>query len=225
MFNISFKRNVHTPVLSSLENAKSYNEKEVVKRIRRLSKDGWGGQNAILLGKAPVLCMVPHNTGMPTCPFNWYTKENGDYTEIISNQGDFTEIGNLAQILDNATEVMMEAYNKRIPVSSFNNFGILLTDNIEPNYSGDGEFVFINGNFLKKDADIKKAIRYFSNEFLDRFIGWNFGDVVRDNKYLENKLLDFNKTLIDRGDKKETGPGFEVCSRGKIDQFYRFPTE
>lgn len=206
----------------SLEGVTRVPESEAIQRIKKMSSAGWGGQNALLLGDNKVVLMMPHNRGMPHCPFVWY---NQDGLKIMDNQKDFTEIENLPEILGRAEDVMWESYQKKQPVVPFSNFGIRLTDKIQPGYAGHGEFVLITGHFLNSAARANPAVAsaYFANEFLDKFIGWNFGDVVKDNKELEAKLQGLNNVLIIDKTREQRHPtGFEVCSRGERNCFYSF---
>ena len=211
----------------SLGDVRRVSESEAIKRIKELSSDEWREQNALLLRDNGVVYMIPHNSSMPTCPYVWYHK-NWPYQEIINNQDDFTQIQNLSEVLDKIADVMIESYEREQPVVPFSNFGIRLTDEIQPEYAGNGKLVLITGNFLdpKERAEPKGASAYFANDFLDRFIGWNFGDIVKDKKELEAKLLDFNQRLIKDGTRTQEHPaGFEVCYRGQTDCFYRFARE
>lgn len=216
----------------SLKSIKRFPEKKVVKRIRRLSEGGWGGQNAYLLTKDPVISMVPHNDGMPTCPLVWYVK-NDKYVEIMDNSYDFTQIGNLQGILEQTVPIMRESYDKRKPIMPEMRFGILLKNELKPDYSGEGELVIITENPHKKRSqeDLEKASIAFANRYLDIFMGWNFGDIVKDNKELESNLLDFNQQLMKEDNRNQDKPmGFEVTYTGRygkprhppIDCFYRF---
>ena len=156
-----------TIFLDSLKDIKIFERKNVIKQIKKLTSDGWGGENALELTSDSVVYMRPHNTGMPTCPFVWYSNRNGAYVKVLDNQNDFTQISNLNDILNQATGIMRESYGSKIPVLPFDNFGILLTDPVHANYTGQGELVFLTGDFLKKGADEREASIYFANDFLD----------------------------------------------------------
>jgi|GEM_PF-2951689 len=212
----------------SLSGVKKYREGQAAKEIRHLSRGGWGGQNALWLGNEPVVLLLPHNDGMPTCPFVWY-RRTGMFTkpaEIINNQTDFTQIANLAEILNKTADVMQESYDRKHPVAPFRNFGLLLADEVRPDYSGRGEFVFIDGYFIKRGADPVKISQHCCNDYLDIFIGWNFGDVVRQNEGLEKKLNALCQQLIaDKVRREKHATGFEVTHRKSdtsIDNFYNF---
>jgi len=205
-------------------------ERKAIKTINRLSGGG-KGQNALLLGNSPIVYMMPHNDGEPTCPFVWYQR-NGGYVEILNNRDDFTQIQNLPSIIDKITDVMGESYDRRRPIDPFLSFAIRLVDEVRPEYSGNGELVLLTGNFLNDRArtDRDGASAHFANNFLDMFIGWNFGDIVRDTEELEAKLLDLNQKLIKDGKRiKEYPRNFELSFRGKwdecVDCFYMFPRE
>jgi hypothetical protein len=215
---------------SSLEGVEKHHDKDAVKPIRKLSGGGWGGENALRLGDPPIVLMQPSNTGMPTCPFFWYSKDSGNYFPRLDNMKDFTNyITNLNEILSKTTEVVIDSYQRGFPVAIPCNFGMKLTGKqfVRSQYKGEGEFVFIEGDFFKPEVkenplEFSKSI---ANDYLDRFIGWNFGDIVRSNPDLENRLLELSRMLIDSGDRsQERAMGFEVTLRdGDSNTHYDFP--
>jgi len=228
LFGIGKKQSEEYRDFESLQDVEFFPEKDAVRKVSKLSSDGWGGQNALLLNENGVIYMMPHNSGMPTCPFVWYQNNDGQNARIINNQDDFTQLQNLPEILNTIADVMVESYNRKQAVVPFSNFGIKLTDEIKPNYSGNGNLVLITGDYLSPKArkEPEGSSVYFANDFLDKFVGWNFGDVVKGSKELEAKLLEFNSSLIKDGNRFSERPtGFEVCSRGKTDCFYRFDRE
>ena len=48
------------------------------------------------------------------------------------------------------------------------------------------------------------------NEFLDHFMGWNFGVSINRNEELRLALEKFNYKVIDRGMRLYSGPGLDV---------------
>ena len=57
------------------------------------------------------------------------------------------------------------------------------------------------------------TLKDFLNDFLDHFIGWNFGVTIKSNPQLEKELLEFNSLVISKGLREAAGPGFDVwCS-------------
>ncbi len=181
LFGIGKKQSEEYRDFESLQGVNFVPEKDAIRKIGKLSSNGWGGQNSLLLGEKGIVYMMPHNSGMPTCPFVWYQNNDGQNVEIINNQDDFTQLQNLPDILNTITDVMVESYNRKQAVVPFSNFGIQLTDEIKPNYTGNGNLVLITGNYLSPKAkkESEGATTHFANDFLDRFIGWNFGDVVK----------------------------------------------
>lgn len=188
---------------------------------KKLKKD-W--ENGIVLNpESPTALWIPHNDGMPTCPFKFYS---GDKV-ILSNRLDFTELSNLPQLLHQATDIMAEAYQAKTPIFSFENLGLKLKDELKENYSGQGELVY-----LKLDLDPRalkerdKATNYCTNQFLDRFMGWNYGDLIREDSELENKLVTLTQQLLSEGNRdSDKGMAFEVCYRTndtKVNNFYEF---
>jgi len=200
--------------------------------INSLSRGGWGGQNALLAtatASSAFIPFYPHNDGSPTCPFVYYRKEAPcrNHVLFMDNQMDFTEVKNLDQVLVKLVTIMHEAYGKGIPIHPFQSFLLEFPWNVtketienakiamcipDPPYSG------------MKDLD--RWLANSQNVFLDHFLGWNFGDIIRSNRELEAMVLDYHLRMVNDGKRKYAGSGFEVTCRTNdtgIDNFYNFP--
>lgn len=171
----------------------------------------------------PTVLLIPHNDGTLNCPFNFYQNDE----LIISNKNDFTEIRNLPQLLHQITDIMVEAYDAKVPIFSVENFGLKLTGDLVENYSGSGELVYLS---LKLDnkalVEKKKATNDCSNEFLDVFMGWNYGDLIKSDITLEGKLLKLNAKMLTDGNRhSENKMLYNVTYRTSdvsLDNFYKF---
>jgi len=221
-----FRKKIPSDITDSFESLQGIDRIKYADAIKRL--DWFEGKNVFLLHEDPLLLFYPHNDGMPTCPFVWARNKgsivNPELYPIMDNQKDFTQISNLSDILQKTTTVMQESYEKKIPVVYEEYFGLRLTDQVKPHYTGKAQLVWFVGDHLKKGASFKDATNYFCNRYLDVFIGWNFGDVVKANSELEKQLLSFAEQLnTDKVRPKEHPAGFEVTYRGTVNQFYAFP--
>lgn len=188
---------------------------------KKLKRDG---ENEIVLNpKNSIILWIPHNDGMPTCPFNFY---NGDEV-VLTNRFDFTELNNLPTLLHQVTDIMTEAYQAKTPVFSFDNFGLKLKDELIKDYSGESDLVYLKlGIDPKALKEREKATNYCTNQFLDRFMGWNYGDLIRQDSELEDKLITLTQQLLSESNRvSDKGMAFEVCYRTndtKVNNFYNF---
>lgn len=131
---------------------------------------------------------------------------------IMDNQHSFKGITNLSEIILQ----MVKLYAKYIDDDMFiasAGFAIRLDDEVHPEYHGKATFVLtkdsIRNNKVKPE-EIIEAKKYFINDFLDHYIGWNFGVAVTSNPELEKALIDFNNLVIEKGLREYAGTGFEV---------------
>ena len=107
------------------------------------------------------------------------------------------------------------------------NFILKLEDQIKPSYVGKASLVMRDITICNQTvdfADINDAKRFFINEFLDHFIGWNFGIVIKENSDLEKELLKFNKLVIKKGIRKKADSGLAVFCNENV-QPYDFQME
>ena len=161
------------------------------------------------------ILLHPANDGMPTCPFEWYGEFDGETKILMDNQSSFKGITNLSEILLQMVRLYAKYIDDEMFIASAG-FAIRLDDEVCPDYTGKASFVLtddaIRNNNVKPEQVIE-AKKYFLNDFLDHFIGWNFGVAVKSNPQLEKELLEFNSLVISKGLREDAGPGFEVwCS-------------
>lgn len=171
--------------------------------------------NQVYALKGKYILLHPANDGIPTCPIEWYGKFDGNVKMIMDNQSSFKCITNLSDIILQ----MVRLYAKYIDDDMFiasDGFAIRLDDEICPNYIGKATFVLTDDairNGKVKLEQVTEAKKYFLNDFIDHFIGWNFGVTIKSNPQLEKELLEFNSLVISKGLREAAGPGFEVwCS-------------
>ena len=156
------------------------------------------------------ILLHPANDGMPTCPFEWYEELNGKI--IMDNQSSFKNITNIGDILLQIVRLYAKYIDEDVFIDSFG-FAIRLDEEVKPNYVGRATLVmtdFTIQNKWVKPNRVMEAKKYCINEFLDHFIGWNFGVAVKNKPQLEKELLKFNSIVISKGLRKDAGPGLEV---------------
>lgn len=158
------------------------------------------------------ILLHPANDGMPTCPFEWYGEFEGETKMLMDNQSSFKNITNLSEILLHMVRLYAKYIDEDVCIDSFR-FAIKLDEEVIPNYVGSATLVVTDFAIQNKLINLRKQKKYHINEFLDHFIGWNFGVAVKSNPQLEKELLEFNSLVIRKGLRKDAGPGFEVwCS-------------
>ena len=153
---------------------------------------------------------------MPTCPIKFY-KEN---KLIIDNTKSYSQITNLDDILIQLTDLMNYGFDNNIIINPYH-LMLELTDKIDINYNGKANLVMMENTILNselKEEEIEDARNYFINDYLDHFIGWNFGVSVNRNEILKEKLENLNNKIIDMGIRKYAGPGIEVY--GTVNNVY-----
>ena len=163
-----------------------------------------------------MIRFYPINDGMPTCPIKFY-KEN---KLIIDNTKSYSQITNLDDILIQLTDLMNYGFDNNIIINPYH-LMLELTDKIDINYNGKANLVMMENTILNselKEEEIEDARNYFINDYLDHFIGWNFGVSVNRNEILKEKLENLNNKIIDMGIRKYAGPGIEVY--GTVNNVY-----
>ena len=207
--NIDFQKITAKKVAT--ENGIEYIPKAYGKKIHSNAKF----VNQIYAKKGNFILLHPANDGMPTCPIEWYGKFDGKSKMIMDNQAAFNCITNLSDILLQMVRLYSKYIDYNVFISSAG-FAIRLDDEVYPNYIGKASFVLTHDaiqNNKVKPSQVIEAKKHFLNDFLDHFIGWNFGMAVKNNPQLEKELLEFNNLVISKGLREDAGPGFEVwCS-------------
>lgn len=178
---------------------------------RKMDSNG-GAVNRFYAGKGKYILLHPANDGMPTCPFEWWGNFDGKSQMIMDNQSSFKGITNLSEIILQMVKLYAKYIDEDMFIASAG-FAIRLDDEVTPNYHGRATFVLtkdsIRNNKVRPDQIIE-AKKYFINDFLDHYIGWNFGVAVMSNPELEKALINFNNLVIEKGLREYAGTGFEV---------------
>jgi len=142
---------------------------------------------------------------------------------FMDNQMDFTEVKNLEQILIKLVRIMHEAYDKKIPIHPFQSFLLEFPYDVAKETIDKAKLAMCIPDMGIGDLD--KWLAKSQNVFLDHFLGWNFGDIIRGSEELETSVLDYHRRMIRDGKRKDAGTGFEVTYRTNdtsIDNHYRF---
>ena len=167
------------------------------------------------------ILLHPANDGMPTCPFEWWGTFDGKPQMIMDNQSSFKGITNLSEIILQMVELYAKYIDEDMLIASAG-FAIKLEDEVTPNYHGRATLVLtedaIRNNKVKPDQTLD-AKKYFINDFLDHYIGWNFGVAVTSNPELEKALNQFNNLVIEKGLREAAGPGFEVWESDDVKHY------
>lgn len=167
------------------------------------------------------ILLHPANDGMPTCPFEWYGEFDGETKMLMDNQSSFKNISNLSEILLQMVRLYAKYIDEDVFIGSFG-FAIKLDQEVKPDYVGKATLVMTDSAIQNKRVKPKQVVdakEYCINEFLDHFIGWNFGVAVKSNPQLEKELLEFNSLVISKGLRKDAGPGFEVWCSDDVEHY------
>lgn len=144
----------------------------------------------------------PPNDGTSKLPFYYYQ----DHNLVFKNTNAYSEIENLDELLIEMVKLYSKALDDKITFNPFC-FMLKLEDEIEENYQGKASLVLTDQAIVKPN---NSNMEYFINRFLDHFIGWNFGLSVNRNEELKNELIKLNTKVIDKGLRKDAGPGYGV---------------
>lgn len=181
--------------------------------------------NRYYAGEGKYILLHPANDGMPTCPFEWWGTFDGKPQMIMDNQSSFKGITNLCEIILQMVDLYAKYIDEDMFIASAG-FAIRLDDKVTPNYHGRATLVLTDDairNNKVKPEQILDAKKYFINDFLDHYIGWNFGVAVTSNLKLEKALNQFNNLVIEKGLREAAGPGFEVWQSDDVKN-YKFKT-
>ena len=181
--------------------------------------------NRFYAKKGRYILLHPANDGMPTCPIEWYGVFDGKTKMIMDNQTSFKCITNLSDIIIKMISLYSEYIDDEIFINP-SGFAIRFDDEVKPKYTGRASLVLTDCAVMNKKVkpeQIDEAKMYFLNEFLDHFIGWNFGVVIKNNPELEERLIKFNDLVISKGLRKDAGPGFDVWCTDDV-QHYKMKT-
>ena len=144
----------------------------------------------------------PPNDGMAKLPFYYYK----DHDLVITNKYAFSEIENLDEIILEMVRMYNKALDDKIALNPYG-FMLKLEDEITRDYKGKASLVLTDKVLVKNNSENRnKCI----NDFLDHFIGWNFGLSVNRNEELKEELIKLNNKVIEKGIREDAGPGYGV---------------
>lgn len=181
--------------------------------------------NQVYAVHGKYILLYPANDGMPTCPIEWFGRFNIKTKMILDNQSSFKCITNLSDILLQMVRLYEKYIDEDIFIASYG-FAIRLDDEVCPNYTGKASLVLTDNairNNKVKPEEVIEAKKYFLNDFLDHYIGWNLGVAVKSDPQLEQKLLEFNNLVIYKGLREDAGTGFDVWCSNDV-QHYKMKT-
>ncbi len=164
------------------------------------------------------ILLYPPNDGMPTCPFKWYTSEK---VLILNNQNAFKSITNLDDIIIQMIELYTKYIDSDVFIASYG-FAIKLKDTIHSDYTGSATLTLTDDsirNAKVDSSDILEAKKYFLNDFLDHYIGWNFGVIINKSEKLKKAINEFNTLVIQKGLREYAGTGFDVWTTKDVQPY------
>lgn len=167
------------------------------------------------------LLFYPLNDGKNICPFEWYMRFYGKEIKVIDNENSFVQITNLSEILCQIVDIYIKYIDDPDVVISSYDFALKLEEPVTSNYKGRASLVITEGVFKKAKTPEQtlKIKKFFLNEFLDRFIGWNFGLAVAKNLDLAEKLEQLNYLVILKELRKNLGSGLEVITSETVQPY------
>ena len=157
----------------------------------------------------------PLNDGMPTHPYEFYF----DNRLVLDNENAFRQITNLDEILIEMTRLMNLGIDKHIILSPYN-FMLELEGEVKANYTGRAKLLLSEKSIVNDTISIEKedsARIYYINRYLDHFIGWNFGSLIKKNKELRDALEELNEKLINKKLRVYAGNGYEVYGNDEFE--------
>ena len=171
--------------------------------------------NRCYMKKNRYICFYPPNDGKHKCKADWYCTCNDHIVKVMDNQEAFANITNLNEILRQMVNIYVRYIdNEKVSINPYG-FAISLEDEVTSNYVGKAKLVVTSDSII---LDTENKAHYL-NEFLDRFIGFNFGIVISNDSLLENKLNHLNDLVIQRSMREYHGEGYEVICTEKIKQY------
>ncbi len=181
--------------------------------LKRVPREKGTLTNSFLLIEGRFIIMRPPDDGMPTRPINFYRRtKRGRCIKVLDNQRAFYEIVNLSEILLQMTELYERHFHDQIFLDSMS-FAVKLVDHLSNQYKGRGELAITDDTLCNNNVPPNKqndARKVFYNEFVDHFMGWNFGRVVSENDRLRDELSRLVRMLEEAGIREDAGPGFDV---------------
>lgn len=174
-----------------------------------------------------LIYFYPLNDGKPTCIFEFFSGK----TFIIGNDKEYSQIANLDEILLQMVRLFDKAFDDNIVLDAYY-FMLELTDSISNEYSGNARLVISDKCICNPKINpryLEESKKWFINDFLDHFMGWNFGLSINRSEELKEELEALNIKVIESGMREYAGSGFEIYGNNEeaIDglQHYYLSTE
>ncbi len=164
--------------------------------------DNYGKKRYYIKNRRYIL-LYPINSAY-ICKMEWYGVFGNNTKKILDNLHAFNCITNLDEILMQIV-MLFDKYLDDDIVLSTEGFGLRLENKVEPNYSGRAKLILTEEAVLNSEISLVKFYagkKYFINEFLDHFLGWNFGVAINNNPELKELILNYNKKVIKKGLRK-----------------------
>lgn len=158
--------------------------------------------------KSNTVFFYPVNDGIGSDICEYYYKSH----LVMSNETNFSNITNLDEILIQMTKVYQEALTNQIILDPYT-FLLEIKNPDQNNYKGEATLALSNEsilNFRLREEQKQNELEFRMNQFLDHFIGWNFGASVQRNPKLKQELETLNKKLFDLNMRHYAGSGFSV---------------
>ncbi|MBE5813330.1 MAG: hypothetical protein E7314_06755 [Clostridiales bacterium] len=172
--------------------------------------------------KGEYILLYPPNDGYQREPMEWYSG-NGEL--IMDNQKAFKTITNLSEVILDMICLYTKYIDEDIFISPWS-FAVKLEDEVCAKYVGKATLAITKMTIINHKVkptqkyEIKKQL---VNEFLDQYIGWNFGVVIKNNPKLEQALVALNNLVITKGLREPAEPGVYIWESDDVIA-YKLPT-
>lgn len=175
--------------------AKQYNMEYLPKIGDNLNYIGLTGEMYYTVKSKQYIEFLPINTITGTQNIIWkdsFDKQDkqSPYEAIITNLKNFDEIENLSEILKEMIKIYKDSIEKDIFLSCYN-FLLKFDQNPSINYTGTAKLVITDETLLNSKIDYNQKTQFRKeciSDFINCFIGYNFGEIIRKDKELANKI-------------------------------------
>ena len=161
------------------------------------------GNNNFYFDKSKIIHFYPPNDVNGSHSVKWFKLTSEDtIVKIHDNRDSFAFISNISEILLTMTNLYIDYLYNDIAINPYE-FCIHFDDEVEDKYySKSASLVLTKKTIVSGFRDISDLKVFYLNEFLDHFIGWNFGAVISTNPKLENALIELSNLAISEGLRK-----------------------
>ncbi|MBR2709517.1 hypothetical protein IKE72_00325 [Candidatus Saccharibacteria bacterium] len=159
-----------------------------------------------------TLPLYPPVDGKNSPRHEYYTRLKGEMVKVMDNESAYTEITNLPEILVGMVLLYINHINDPVFMDA-SHFAVELIDPVTAGYHGRGRLAVTDRtviNHLVKPDQMDEARYTCYNDFLDHFIGWNFGVPVSGSSELRSVLQILVALMHERGIRGRTTRGLDV---------------